>query len=137
MASPPYHLLLTATSEDSEKLALMEMPTLVPSSDVESHVALVESPPHPYNILHMTYIQADSNGDNELIAIAFSYSRGNVQDSSSLYGADYYQHEKNRDSFGIPIIHSIRSMRRVTLSIRVNEWYSPSFSVLPNILTNL
>lgn len=110
MTVPPYHLLLTAVSADTEKLALMEMPKLAPSSDVESHVALVESPPHPYNILHMTYIQADGNGDNELMAIAFSYTRGIVQDSSSLYGSDYYQHEQKCDSLAIHLIHSVGSI---------------------------
>ena len=99
METPPYHLLLTAIAEDNEKLALMEMPTLLPSSDVESHVSLVESLPHPYNILHMAYIQADSNGDNELVAIAFSYSRDTVQDLSPVYGPEYYQHEQNCEYF--------------------------------------
>ena len=79
-----------------EKLALMEMPALVASTDPLSHLALVESEGYRFNILQMTYIQADSDGENELTAVAFAHAGSVLTDSSSLYGSKYYAHERSR-----------------------------------------
>lgn len=74
----------------------MEMPSLVASTDPLSHLALVESEGYRFNILQMAYIQADSDGENELTAVAFAHAGDVLTDSSSLYGPKYYAHERSR-----------------------------------------
>lgn len=74
----------------------MEMPSLVASTDPLSHLALVESEGYRFNILQMTYIQADNDGENELTAVAFAHAGDVLTDPSQLYGPKYYAHERSR-----------------------------------------
>lgn len=128
LPTQPFHLLLTTVADDSEKLALMEMPPLVASTDPLSHLALVESEGYRFNILQMAYIQADNDGENELTAVAFAHAGSVLADTSPLYDANYYAHERSRRRGGL-LSGSAESSGRGAQRVDSDEWAAVALAV--------